>query len=68
MNQRLKSLKKKTATKLPAEVLSPVRARDSARATKDWQKADDLRKQIEKLGFSVKDTSNGAPVFKKASK
>jgi cysteinyl-tRNA synthetase len=44
---------------VPAEVQVLLRERTMARESKDWQKADHLRGQIEGLGFSVKDTEGG---------
>jgi cysteinyl-tRNA synthetase len=44
---------------VPAEVQTLLQERIIARESKDWQKADHLRGQIEGLGFSVKDTEDG---------
>ena len=38
--------------------------RAQARTKKDWKKSDELRKKIEKLGYSVEDTSEGQNVLK----
>jgi cysteinyl-tRNA synthetase len=35
-------------------------ARDRARAGKDWQQADELRRRITALGYGVEDTAAGA--------
>jgi cysteinyl-tRNA synthetase len=44
---------------IPDEVLKLMQERDVARAEKDFAKSDELRNQIEKLGFKVKDTESG---------
>jgi len=43
----------------PQQVLSLLSERDIARAEKDWQTADQLRKEILYHGWSVKDTGEG---------
>ncbi len=52
----LSSLKKVV---IPAEVEHLAEERKTARDTKDWAKADELRKAIEAKGFTVKDTPSG---------
>jgi cysteinyl-tRNA synthetase len=44
---------------IPATVASLRDARAAARAAKDFKKSDDLRKEIEELGWKVKDTAKG---------
>ena len=44
---------------IPANVTELAQAREEARKNKDWAEADRLRAEIEKAGFSVKDTENG---------
>ena len=44
----------------PQVVGDLIKKRDIARKALDWQKADILRHQIEKLGWIVKDTPNGS--------
>ncbi len=58
-------LNKIKQVKIPKEILKLVKERESAREQKDWQKADELRKEIEKLGYAVEDTANGSQVIKK---
>ncbi len=49
----------KTETfEIPDAVLELQKERDTARADKDFAKSDELRGEIEKLGFTVKDTEN----------
>jgi len=47
---------------VPPKVQKLIIERDAARKAKDWKKSDDLRAQIEKLGFIVKDTPTGINV------
>lgn len=42
-----------------AEAQKLVQERDQARAARDWQRADELRSQIEALGYQVVDTPAG---------
>lgn len=47
---------------VPDNVLELIKQRDEARANKDFAKSDELRSEIEKLGFAVRDTENGTQV------
>ncbi len=47
---------------IPNEVKELIKERDIARANKDFAKSDELRNEIEKLGFEVKDTSEGTVI------
>lgn len=44
---------------VPAEIIALKEARDEARQSKDWAKADALRKEIEDRGFEVFDGKDG---------
>jgi cysteinyl-tRNA synthetase len=44
---------------IPADVTALVEQRQQARAGKDWRKSDELRDEIAKLGWIVKDTKDG---------
>ncbi|MHC1784506.1 MAG: cysteinyl-tRNA synthetase [Anaerolineaceae bacterium] len=44
---------------VPEEVLRLVAERQSARDGNEWQRADDIRREIEKAGWQVKDTPTG---------
>ena len=57
----LENLKKDV---IPEEVLKLVAEREQARQEKDFKKSDDLRTQINSLGYEVKDTSEGQKVNK----
>jgi len=52
-------------TDLPEEVQVLVKEREAARHEKDFAKADDLRGQIEALGYNIKDTPEGQKLSKK---
>ncbi|MFA6254688.1 MAG: cysteine--tRNA ligase [Patescibacteria group bacterium] len=43
---------------VPKEVINLAEQRQKARLSKDWQKADDLRKQIELEGYLVEDAND----------
>ena len=50
---------------LPERVGKLVNAREQARKEKNWQQADSLRSDLQKLGYSLEDTTDGPRVFKK---
>ncbi|MCR4274807.1 MAG: cysteine--tRNA ligase [Candidatus Campbellbacteria bacterium] len=50
---------------ISADVQKLLDAREQARIAKDWKASDDLRADIEKLGFDVKDTSDGQKIIPK---
>jgi cysteinyl-tRNA synthetase len=58
-------LKEISVTKIPDSVIQLAKKREQARETKDWDQADNLRKQIEEKGFEVEDTPDGPVVRKK---
>lgn len=43
----------------PKEIAALVAEREKARATKDWKRADELRAEISKKGYVLKDTPQG---------
>jgi len=49
----------------PFEIIALAEAREEARQSKEWEKADALRKEIEKRGFSIVDEDKGYEVRKK---
>ncbi|MEK7085103.1 MAG: cysteine--tRNA ligase, partial [Patescibacteria group bacterium] len=51
---------------IPPRVASLVKKREDARKAKDWARADEIRKEIESLGFSVEDTPQGPKVKRKS--
>jgi len=44
---------------VPPEILDLVSKREEARKSGNWEKADELRKEIQKNGYSVEDTAEG---------
>lgn len=50
--------------KIPKEIKKLIKERSKARENKDWKKSDQLRYEINKLGFELKDTDKGQEVFK----
>ena len=50
---------------LDEEIEKLLKARVLARMAKNWAESDRLRKEIEKLGWTVEDTPEGQRVFKK---
>ena len=49
---------------VPENILELANKRQSARENKDWQKADQLRQQVEKLGYKIKDQNKGFDLIK----
>jgi cysteinyl-tRNA synthetase len=41
------------------EALALVRARDEARAARNWKRSDEIRDQLKELGYEVRDTAKG---------
>lgn len=52
-------------TELPKDVQKLVSEREEARTAKDFAKADDLRKQLEALGYDIKDTATSSELSKR---
>ncbi|MEK9134815.1 MAG: cysteine--tRNA ligase [Patescibacteria group bacterium] len=55
----------KSENKQPQRLLSLVKQRQKYREQDNWQKADEMREEIKKLGYSIEDTSKG-PVIKRS--
>jgi cysteinyl-tRNA synthetase len=49
---------------IPEEVKVLANERKLAREAKDWAKSDELRAQINSLGYEIKDTDNGTKISK----
>ena len=54
----------KSTKKIPQEILNLVKQREECRKTGNWQKADESRQKIKKLGWRVEDTKSGPKVKK----
>jgi cysteinyl-tRNA synthetase len=50
---------------IPEKVKTLAEERKSARNGKDFQKSDDLRKEIEKLGYTIEDLKDNNYLIKK---
>jgi len=50
---------------IPDEIENLAKERELARINKDWQKSDEIRKQINSLGFEIKDTDSTYQISKK---
>jgi len=57
-------LLKKEKIKIPKEIEELVQERNNARKKKNWEKADELRTKIKKLGYVINDTTKGSFVKK----
>ncbi len=58
-------LTKVEKVKIPQKIRNLVRQREQFRKYSRWEKADDIRKEIEKSGFFVEDTQEGPKVIRK---
>ncbi len=47
---------------IPEEVLKLAKEREESRANKDFAKSDELRKEINSLGYEIKDTNEGQKI------
>lgn len=50
---------KKVNRAIPAKIKKLVQAREKYRKNQEWQKADQMRQEIEKQGFVIEDTKDG---------
>ena len=57
-------LLKKDQIKVPPNVSKLLKEREVARKKKDWEKADEVRANIKKLGYTIDDTEKGSVVKK----
>ena len=53
-----------TEEELPKEIEILIEKRKQARLEKDWQKSDELRDEINKLGYMIKDSKDGMKIEK----
>ena len=49
---------------VPNEIKDIIQKRNQARKEKDWKKSDELRDELQKLGYIVKDTKEGMQIEK----
>ncbi len=50
--------------KIPLKIKKLVEIREEYRQQKNWQKADELRKKIREMGYSIEDTKEGPKIKK----
>lgn len=60
----IQSMSESLFERVPEEILDLQKERDEARSNKNWQKSDDLRKEIEAAGFVVEDKAEASLVRK----
>jgi len=58
---RLKDIKKE---KIPSDLLNLTKQRQKYREQGLWQKADEVRKEVKKLGYKIEDTEKGPKIKK----
>lgn len=58
------NLLKKEELKIPQEIIKLANEREEARKNKDFQKADELRNQIQNLGYTIEDSKDGFKIKK----
>jgi cysteinyl-tRNA synthetase len=61
------NLLKRDKVDIPSSVQSLIDEREVARKLKDWNKSDEIRTKIKKLGFIVLDGKDG-PIIEKVGK
>lgn len=62
---RVSSLDSARDKRVPREVEELVIRREELRKQENWEEADVIRKEIEKLGFVIEDTSEGSKIKRK---
>ncbi len=60
----LKSATMMKKEEIPEEIKKLLSERETVRKNKDWKKSDELRNEISKLGYEVKDTDKGQEIKK----
>jgi cysteinyl-tRNA synthetase len=59
-----KEAQKSKKVKIPKEIKKLAEEREEARQNKDFKKSDELRKEINSLGYEIKDTTEGQKILK----
>lgn len=62
--KNLSKLLKKNEKDIPTKITKINKEREIARKNQDWKRADELREEILKEGFELKDTETGAEIKK----
>ncbi|OGZ84627.1 MAG: cysteine--tRNA ligase [Candidatus Staskawiczbacteria bacterium RIFOXYD1_FULL_39_28] len=55
---------KKISLTVPAKIKKLLKERETARRNQNWQKSDEIRKELEKQGYMIEDTKFGATIKK----
>jgi len=50
--------------KIPKNILELANTREQHRKNKEWKKSDEIRSKIEKAGYEIEDTEQGAKIIK----
>jgi len=50
---------------IPEEVITLANKREEARKNKNWEESDKLRREIENLGYEIRDEEKGYEIRKK---
>jgi len=58
-------LNKITLPKIDSHLKQLITEREQARQQQQWNKADQLRKEIDKLGYLIEDTADGPKIITK---
>ncbi len=59
------NLKNLRLEEIPKDIMELAKKREAAREEKNWRLSDELRHNIEAMGYELKDTENGFKVIKK---
>ncbi len=62
---RARRIVERESADAPAEITELAQRRAAAKVARDWATADDLRAQIDAMGWSVVDTRDGFKIVKK---
>ena len=63
---RVLGLDSAEAVTLPAEIEALAEARRLGRLAKEWQKSDELRRELNARGWEVRDTKDGQKITRRA--
>jgi cysteinyl-tRNA synthetase len=61
------NLLKEEKIEVPVEVKKLIKEREEMRKKKNWEESDNIRRRIEKMGYSIDDTGEGTKVRKSSA-
>ena len=61
---KLDSVPRMQEESIPPEIQALADAREEARRSKEWEKSDALRKEIEDRGYTISDTEAGQKIMR----